>query len=236
MTKVESFTRTEFLAERWQYKPGEHVSIIGPTGAGKTHIGYQLLRHSAAEELPAIVFVMKPRDETAAKFSKEAKYRIVRSWPPVPSVWNPGKKAGYVLWPVHTRDPDMDDARHEVIFRTALRDSFVKGNRIIFADETYSLTHELLLERDLRRTWTKGRSMGNGLWAATQRPAHVPLLMYNSAEHVFLAYDPDKRAQDRFSEIGGVDPDLVKEVVRQLPQYHWLYIRRSDRTMCVVQA
>src|SRR5438105_612129 len=99
MMKVESFSRTEFLAERWEYKPGEHVSFIGPTGSGKTHFAYQLLRVTATPEMPAIILVMKPRDETAVKFTKAAKYRTVRFWPPGPSIWNPGKKAGYTLWP-----------------------------------------------------------------------------------------------------------------------------------------
>lgn len=236
MMKVESFTRTDFLTDHWEYNPGEHVSFIGPTGSGKTWFAYQLLRPTATPECPAIVMVMKPRDDTAAKFSKAVKYRTVRTWPAPPSIWQPGKRDGYVLWPVHTRDPDYDDFRHEAIFRSCLRDSFVKGDRILFADETVSLAKELDLKKDLVRIWTKGRSMGCGLWAATQRPAWVPPEMYDQAEHIFLAYDPDERNQDRFSEIGGVDPKLVKQVVQRLEKYQWLYIRRSDRTMCVVQA
>jgi hypothetical protein len=90
------------------------------------------------------------------------------------------------------------------------------------------------MKRELVRIWTKGRSIGSGLWAATQRPSLVPLEMYDQAEHLFLAHDPDRRSQDRFGEIGGVDPDMVVWVVQHLPQYHWLYIRRSDRVMCVV--
>jgi energy-coupling factor transporter ATP-binding protein EcfA2 len=233
--KVESIPRDEFLHEVWVHNPGEHVSFLGPTGSGKTQLAYELLDVTATEEHPAIVLVMKPKDDTAAKFTKRSKFRIVRSWPPVPSVWNPGKKRGYVLWPAHSFDPDVDDARHERIFRYVIRDSYKKGNRTLFADETYSLTNELHLERELIRVWSKGRSMGTDLWAATQKPTHVPLWMYNQAEHIFLAYDPDVRAQQRFSEIGGVDPDLVKSVVARLPKYHWLYIRRTDRTMCIVQ-
>lgn len=236
LPKVESIPRSEFLNDVWDYNPGEHVSFIGPTGSGKTTLAYQLLEKTATEDNPVIILVMKPRDKTVESFSKKAKYRTVRFWPPVPSIWSPGKKPGYVLWPKHTFDPDIDDENHENIFRTVLRDSYAKGNRIIFADETYSLTNEMPLERDLVRIWSKGRSMETGLWAATQKPTHVPLWMYSQPEHIYLAYDPDKRARDRFGEIGGVDPKLIMNVVNNLKPHQWLYIRRSDRAMCVVEA
>lgn len=233
-TRVATVARHIFTDRWWEYEEGEHVSFIGPTGSGKTTLGYQLLRKTATVDLPAIVLVMKPRDVTVSKFSKAAKYRIVHTWPPMPSVWQPGKKAGYVLWPKHSFDEDHDDEIHERIFRTAIRDSYRQGKRIIFGDETYSLTRELKLEKSLIRIWSKGRSMGCGLWAATQKPTHVPLWMYSQPEHLFLAHDPDERAQKRFSEIGGVNPDIVKNIVKILPRYHWLYIRRKDRTMCVI--
>ena len=72
------------------------------------------------------------------------------------------------------------------------------------------------------------------MWAATQRPYMAPQHMYSQAEHIFLAWTPDRRDQDRFAEIGGVDPELIVHVVNHLPRFHWLYIRRSDRALCVV--
>jgi len=96
------------------------------------------------------------------------------------------------------------------------------------------LVEEMGLTRDLIRIWARGASHGCGMWAATQRPYMAPQHMYSQAEHLFIAYTPDKRDQDRFAEIGGVDPDFVKEIVHRLPRYHWLYIKRSERVMCVV--
>lgn len=228
--------REEFLEHRWRYRTGEHVSVLGPTGAGKTHLAHQLLAVTAHVDLPAVVLVMKPRDSTVQRFAREAGYRTVQQWPPAPSIWQPGRKAGYVLWPRHTYDPDIDEERHYRIFRQAVLDSYRKGKRIVFADEAYSLTNELGLSREMITVWSKGRSMGTGLWAATQKPTHVPLWMYSQPEHLFLAYDPDKRARDRFGEIGGVDPDLVRATVTRLGRHEWLYIRREDRAMCVVGA
>lgn len=235
---VKLVPRTTFLTDRrfWRYKTGEHVSFIGPTGSGKTQLALALLARSVTEERQGYVTVMKPRDKTVGAFMVKHHWKRILTYPPPPSA----KKVlgetppGYVVWPNHTNNPEADEKRHEEIFRRMHRDLYVKGDCVIFDDEAVSLVREMDLKKDLVRIWTKGRSVGVGLWAATQRPSLVPLEMYDQAEHLFLAHDPDKRNQKRFEEIGGVDPELIKHVVAQLPKYYWLYIRRSDRAMCVV--
>lgn len=224
--EITQLSRQEFLEEYWDYSPGEHVTIIGPTGSGKTWLGYQLLAATATPELPAVVLVMKPRDETVEKFSKAQKYKIIRNWPPIRKPWDE-KPSGYVLWPHTSFDPYIDDSHHQEVFGRALLDCYKKGNFIVFADETYSLANELGLQKELVTLWTKSRSMKTGLWAATQRPTYVPLWAYSGAEHLFLHKDPDKKARERYSEIGGIDPQMVKDITSSLPKHHWLYIRRS---------
>jgi hypothetical protein len=234
--RVERLSRQDFLETAWSYEAGEHVTIIGPTGSGKTWLGYQLLEHAATPELPAIVLVMKPRDSTVTKWSKKVGYRIVRNWPPPVSPWKPKKPPGFVVWPKHSFDPDRDEQTLHTIFRRAILDAYKKGDRILFGDEVYSLAVELGLTKELITIWSKGRSMGCGLWTATQKPTHVPLWAYSQAEHLFLAFDPDKRARDRFKEIGGVDPIITEQIVMSLGKHEWLYIRREDAAMCIVEA
>lgn len=227
--------RKTFLTSLWKYRAGQHVSFIGPTGSGKTHFALQLLARSASEDLPAYVTVMKARDKTLGTFlSTHDRWKRVLTFPPPPTMPGTAKPAGYLVWPHHTNDPEADDIRHEAIFHRMHRQLYVKGDNIIFDDEVVSLVREMNMKADLTRIWTKGRSIGSGLWAATQRPAMVPLEMYDQAQHLFLGPIKDKRSQDRFGEISGVDPELVVHVVRQLPQFHWLYIRQDEGTMCVV--
>lgn len=232
---VMRLSREEFLKDYWDYRTGEHVTILAPTGGGKTHLGYQLLGESMTEDVPGIIFVMKPRDSTTAKFAKKLKLRIVRVWPPPPTdKWLRKKVRGWVLWPAFTYDPDVDDARQHVIFRTAILDSYRRGERIIFADETYSLEEELKLRTELRAVWTKGRSVGCGLWAASQRPVYVSKWAYQ-AHHLFLGNDPDEDARKRLSEIGAaVDKDLVRRTLNSLSRQEFLYINRDERTIAIV--
>lgn len=236
MAVVRAYERGVFLDRVWRYQPGEHVTFIAPTGGGKTYLANELLARTHGPKLPSVTLVMKPRDLTVRRLVRQEDVRRVRHWPPGANVrlWRP-ETAGYVLWPRHQFDPDIDEPAHYEIFRTAILDSYKRGKRILFGDELYSLGTELGLRRELITVWTKGRSMECGLWGATQRPRDVPLHAYSQAEHLFLAYDPDRSARDRYAEIGGVDPAIVAATTAQLPRYWWLYIRRTDRAMCVIQ-
>jgi hypothetical protein len=236
---VTRFGHREFLDEVWDYNPGEHVTVLAPSGGGKTHLSYELLEVTSGPECQAIVFVMKPRDETVDKFTKRAKFRIVREWPPaIRKRLFASKPPGWVLWPKTSFDPDTDESRQYAIFRSAILNSYRRGDRILFADETYSLENELPhggLTKELRTVHTKGRSMKCGIWSASQRAAYINRWAYQ-AHHLFLGHDPDDDAQRRLSEIGAaVDKALVREIVGSLKQYEWLYIHRDSRTMCIVE-
>jgi hypothetical protein len=238
---VVTFPRDVFIREVFDYHPGDHVTVLAPTGGGKTQLAYGLLGQVATPELPARVLVMKPRDSTVEKFTKAHHFKVVRDWPP-PALRSRLQKtpAGYVVWPTETGDPDRDDYRHAELFRRVIRDDYTAAGKghpnITFADETYSLEKELGLEVDLRRMWTKGRSVGAGLWAASQRPVWISRWAFQ-AQHLFLGNDPDVDMNKRYGEIGGgIDPDLVRTLTAQLKRWQFVYISREERELCVVDA
>lgn len=227
-----TFGREEFLSERWAYGAGEHVTVLGPTGSGKTHLLWQLVEKTAHPEVPAVVLAMKPKDSTASKWGRQLEFRTVRDWPPSRNLFR-AKPSGWMLWPKHTFDVDIDDDAHERIFGNALHDSYRRGNRIVVVDELLAAT-DLHLERRMRALWTRGRSMGTGLWGGTQKPTNIPTYAYGQAQHLFLFNDPDRRSRDRFDEIGGQDSRELKSWVVGLGEHQCLYVRRQGGRVCII--
>jgi len=236
--EVARFDRAEFIRERFRYDAGEHVTILGPTGYGKTELIGELTEQVASPELPALFLAAKPRDKTMTRWSKRLSARTTKQWPPKFSLaerWANKPPGVYTVWPDHSFDPDTDDAHLYEVFRAAMMESYKAGDRIIGADELLGLT-DLGLEKELRTLWTRGRSMGVGVFGASQKPTDIPTYAYGQASHLFLANDPDKRSRDRFKEIGGVDPKLLEAVVSGLAKYEWLYVRRDGPKMCILSA
>lgn len=241
------FPRQTFLHEVFDYNPGDHCTFLAPFGGGKTQLALDCLAVVASPDLQATVFVMKPKDKTITKYTTGENpalpFETIRDWPPsqvklFKRIF--GKKPpGYVLWPRDTGNIDYDEYHQTQVFMRALNMMYSAAKKkanIMFCDETYSLEKELGLSRYLRRAWTKGRSVGNGLWAGSQRPAHIDQLAYQ-AQHLFLGYDADARAQDRYAEIGGgIDPIIVKSIIAQLGRFEFLYINRDERSMCIIEA
>lgn len=226
--------RAEFVARRFKYETGEHVTVVGPTGCGKSHLVFELLEQVATPARPVVYLVKKPRDRLIKSAGKRMKLRNVKTWPPSPSIFAPRKPRGWLLWPRTRFDQAIDRPHKATVFRKALLASYKNGNRTVVADDAYGIAKLLQLESDLIEFWTEARSMDAGLWSMFQKPTHVPLWAYSQAEHLFLFNDPDERARDRFAEIGGVDPDLVRDTVMALKKHQCLYIRRGGPRMCIV--
>lgn len=248
--RVARFEREEFLARRWNYRPGEHVSLITPTQNGKTTMVGQLLAHTDTSfcQTPPTMLVAKPRDRVVAELLAELGYDEIDQWPP-PSrrvrrlVSGEPPPAGYGFWPKHlTGVPASQNNAHLAgRFRPVIDQMFWQGNGILIADEIYHLCAVLGLQEEMTRHWTQGAGMGAGLWSATQKPSGtqqgtIPTFMYSSPTHTFLGRDNEERNRKRFSEIGGVSGKLVEETVLSLQQFEWLYIHRNGPTMCIVGA
>lgn len=233
---LEVIDRAEFLADYWDYQPGEHVTIIGPNGRGKTYLGFQLLGASSSPDLRGYVLVSKPRDEIFEEFRKKLGYGLSEEWPPPVSF---RKRPGWFVRPYQSgnlKKLKEDNAHLNSVFVDCLADCYMSQDpRIIMADEAHELQHNLKMKDEMEAIWMRGRSMKCGMIALAQRSAYNSMHMYNAPTHLFLFNDPDKRNRDRFSEIGGIaDPRMIEEVTRSLGQFQVLYLNRNGPYLCVV--
>jgi len=233
---IVTFDRQDFVDNYWDYKAGQHVTFLAPTDAGKTNLKFQLLEVTATRKVPALVLASKPRDATTSRWLKQLEWPIIKQFPPPPNVKSlVSKPTGRILWPAHSYDPDIDDPNHTRIFKAALLEGYKRGNMIIDVDEILDMV-DLGLETSLRVLWTRGRSQGAGLWSGSQQPFEIPKHAYRQAQHLLIAKDSDTVSQQRYGQIGGVDPESVRGWVKHLREHQFLYIKRTGPkvSVCII--
>jgi len=222
------FTRAEFLAERWNHQPGESVFFCQPSQGGKTHWAFDLLDHTPHTR-PPVALVMKPRDPTPAEWTARLGWKETPVWPPPPVLPWQEKPPGYTLWPKHSLSLDpasitRTNAHLKRQFEACLMDAYKRGDRVVFVDEIYGMLAELGMGETVNALLTRGMGMGAGLWYATQKPggtvgSPMPGFVFNSWIHAFFGFDPVAQNRKRFTEVSGVNTDLVAETVGGLQVY-----------------
>lgn len=215
---------TEFFTSL-DWKQGEHVTLVGHTGSGKTTLARAILPMRRY----IIVLGAKPRDEVLEEMARDG-YRTVRHWNERPVRQRVGEPQRILLWPDVTRADKLKAQKVE--FMRAFVGVYEEGNWCLYADELAYLSDHLRLDPLMKLLWEQGRSSGISFMGGTQRPAWIPLAAYSQATHLFLFRDNDARNLQRFAEIGGdVDRQAIREVVMELPRHSFLYINTRNGTM-----
>ena len=238
------FSRADFAQQRFYYKPGEHVVFGGPTQRGKTTFAFDLLEVVATPELPAYVAVSKPKDPVTERRGRELGFRRVADWPApmkVNEMWD-GKPPGYLIWPKFgSMDDDVE--RCAEVTRKLIQDRYTAGVKnkrgILVMDDTMVKSKLMGLDREMTTILAMSGAMGIGQWTFVQKPTdsgRAAIWSYGASEHLFLLKDPDRRNQQRYDEIGGVDPQFVRDATNNLKPFQFLYIKRTESFACVVDS
>lgn len=230
---VETVPWSTFLAG-FDWRLGEHVSLIGSSGKGKTTLALAVLPFRRS----VVVWSSKPSDATvdahvtASRWratTPQRPYRLIKQWP------GPAGEYRFVLRP---QPPNFDAGRavryaefHGCISQIM---SPGGGNWCVFVDDVYYLCEMLGMTKDLEEAWAMGRSAGVSIVAATQRPANIPLLAYQ-ATHLFLWKENDARNLKRLSEINSANTKLIEQVVQALGQHEVLYVNTITGYTVVTQ-
>lgn len=239
-----AFSRHEFASARFDYRPGEHVLFGGPTQEGKTTLAFQLLEYCATPEMPAYVAVCKPSDPVSAREGRRLGFRRVTDWPPVKKVgeYFDGPPPGYLVWPKFG-DINTDIERCASVTSRLIGDRYTAGVKnkhgILVMDDTMVKSKIMGLDKPMVTMLAMSGAMGIGQWVFVQKPTdsgRTALWSYGASEHLFLTHDSDRKNRQRYDEIGGVDPQFVSKVTAGLTRYQFLYIKRSGRHCCIIEA
>jgi energy-coupling factor transporter ATP-binding protein EcfA2 len=225
---IENVSWETFLAEHFTWQQGEHVTMVGPTGSGKTTLALAILEHRSY----VIAFATKPKDRTMDSLVRSQGWRKVKTWERMPKPFR--RSLRIVFWPKFTTPDDQPAQAWEI--GQAMRGAFVQGGWCLFVDELWYMDHVLGLKRMIEALWTQGRSIDLSIVAGTQRPAHVSLLAYDQATHVFFWRDNDERNLTRISGMNGLNARLIRSTVATLARHDVLYVNTRTGAMVVTKA
>lgn len=215
---------TWYAGFRRDWKLGEHLTIIGTTGTGKTVLSKQLLRIRRH-----VVIVANKAEDAELERMTRREYKRIGAWPRrVPEDIN-----RFMLWL-----PKVSSLEKEAmdIQRAILRDALgrlyggPKGGKpgrwcVAFNEARYVADPAYLgLAREFRLMLFQGRSMFLSVVAEFQKPSWVPTEAYDQPSHLFIAQDNDRRNWQRFREIGGVDGEVLAETIRTLGAFEWAHV------------
>lgn len=200
----------------WQQ--GEHVTIVGPTGSGKTEVIDRLLEVCTYW----VFFGTKNNDPTQTALREHHAARVVRD----PREIVPQATTKYILRPGRPENASVAQIKNHqrAVFRRALMTLYGQGNWTIIPDELRYLAEFLGLKDELTLQWLQGRSEGVSLICGTQRPKFVPLEAYSQATHLFFFRDVDMNNVARIAEIVSVHRTTILKTVPNLPVHDVLYV------------
>lgn len=209
-----------FLRQELQWLPGEHFALIGPTGQGKTTMLLNLLPLHPY----VTVFVTKPRDEVMESLLFQGYVKLER-WQSI----DPRQWPRRLLWPNATELDSLE--RQKEVFHNAFRTIYREGGWTVAIDETWYVVNELKLGADIKLFLLQARSLGISLLCASQRPAYIPLEIYDQSTHLMFWRDNDESNLKRISGISWRSANLIRNIVANLERYQVLYVNTRTGRM-----
>lgn len=216
----------QFNNEFFRWQQGQHVAFIGPNGSGKTALALALL----STRKYATVFGTKPKDIVLDKFADKYNYKHIQEWKSMDAIQVPRR----ILWPDAKDLYAVNNQRKQ--FRKAFDHIYREGNWTVYVDELWFIAKMLKLEYEVKMFLLQARSNGISLGLSTQRPAWVPLEVYDNSTWIFFWRDNDETNLKRISGISWLSKNLVQMIVANLDRYECLCVNVRNGEMVRTKA
>jgi hypothetical protein len=227
------------LVRDWQ--PGQHVTLVGPTGSGKTHLALMLLELCRYR----LVLATKRQDPLVGQLRADG-FQITGDLKEIQ--WTLGEggikeplQKRVVFWPTF---PEKMSTKQRLAAQAALMARAIDwadktGGWAVLVDETILMHDNLRLERELSAMWYQGRTQGLSVIACAQRPSRVPRLAWTQADYFFIWSTQDKTDLDSLRDISaGIPKELIEDAVKSLDwdRHEALFVSVRDRELARVVA
>jgi energy-coupling factor transporter ATP-binding protein EcfA2 len=196
-------TQNQFTRLSREWKQGEHVIVSGGTGSGKTLLGRYLDQIRIDAGGAVIVFVCKlSPDPTIMQ-----EYKGFRRWDKFKTRGLRPDDNKILLWPDTDKAKTVQEARdiQRDVFKDAVNKLAKTGKWTVDFDEGLYMTNPAFMNMadDIAMLHALGRSSKLTIITKTQRPSHLPLIIYGSASHAFVGRTREASDVKRLAELGG---------------------------------
>jgi hypothetical protein len=219
----------EFLEEfSTLWKPGQHVSLIAPTGAGKTTFAHGIV----SRRRYVVALDVKGNDSTLDSFG----FLRLTNWPGSRAMAkavldndNNGRPSRFVLG-----NPNRTEEDAKKLVRSLehfLDDAWEMGGWTIYADELMILTDRRMmnLSRRVDRMLVAARDRGISFVSSFQAPTWVTPMAAKQSAWVAISYTRDVDVVNRLAEILGRPKHEIRGAVKGLEPYCWIVAANNPR-------
>lgn len=202
-----------------KWKQGDHITLLGTTGSGKTEAELSLI-----EDHPyKILLTTKKKDKTLSEKALKGFKKISNPEELQPEIyrnylfrtkWGSGDWRTEIL-------PEQSQSVRELLLS-----AFDQGGWTISVDELPYITKPRMLGLgpEMELLWLQGRSEGVTVVCNTQRPRSVPLEAYSQATHLLLWNTPDAYDLLRLADLVSFDREAVMSQLPRLAKHDILAI------------
>jgi energy-coupling factor transporter ATP-binding protein EcfA2 len=199
--RVGSKAREQLARMGRVWRQGQHVLISGATGSGKTVLARHIDQMRITRGGHVVVFVCKLTPDPTIKQEYKG-WTVWRKWKKYPAP----HENKILLIPDTKGMPAREAVKvQRAVFADAIDGITQTGHWTVHFDEgLYMCSPSAMnMSHDLALLHQMGRSSNISVITLTQRPSHLPLVLYSSASHAFVGRAREATDVKRLAELGG---------------------------------